>query len=224
MKISAYPILKIENVSKTIEGKLLFQNVNLTLDKGDICCLYGENGSGKSVFIDCMLGFQPIDEGEINYNGIPIRGRENLKRDTGIVSIDHQAFLENLSPREYFDLTIDVFGIKNDEDLERLQQLIERFNISEFIDTTFNDLSFGSKKKVQFIGNVIYNPTLLVCDEIFEGLDETGVEEVKRIFSERAEDSLVTFYTTHISQESKGISNKEIFLKNKQVLINGDLR
>lgn len=222
MKTSNFPAFKIENLSKTIEDKLLFQNVNLTLSEGDICCLYGDNGAGKSVFIDCILGFQPIDEGEIYLNGIQIKDRSQLKRESGIVSIDHQSFLENLSPREYFNLTMDVYGIKNEEDLENLKNLVERFGVNEYIDTTFNDLSFGSKKKVQFIGNVIYNPTLLVCDEIFEGLDEKGVDEVKKVFKERSEESRITFYTTHISQESKGISNKEIYLKNKQILANGD--
>lgn len=224
MEIGITTMYQTRNVSKTLNEKLLFQNVNLSLDKGDICCLYGDNGAGKSVFIDCMLGFQPLDEGEILFEGRVIEGREPLKCNTGIVSVDHQSFLENLTAREYFSLTMEVFELDNEKNDALLFMLIDRFGLTEHLDSLFNELSFGTKKKVQLIGNLIYSPLLLVCDEIFEGLDANGVEEVKKVFKERSQEGLITFYTTHISQESQGVSNKNLYLRDKKILLNGDAK
>lgn len=215
--------LKIKNVTKLIDNKILFQNVNFELKQGDICCLYGNNGVGKSTLIDCMLGFQPIDDGEIEIYEKKINNRVYLRQITGIVSIHHQEHMENLTPKEYFNLIIDIYKLEKRNVLHQLNELIQKLNIENFLKTIFKELSFGTKKKVHLIGNLIFEPKLLVCDEIFEGLDENSIKAVKEIFLERAKKLQTTFFTTHITHEAEEIITKRLLLKDKQIIEIGDL-
>ncbi|HDR8272664.1 TPA: ATP-binding cassette domain-containing protein, partial [Bacillus cereus] len=106
-------VLEIQNLSKSINNKIIFENINLTIPYGSICCLIGANGTGKSVLIDCILGFQKINQGKIIIKSQNINNRNLLRLNTGIVSPDHQKHLELLTPKEYFDMIIDIYNLSN---------------------------------------------------------------------------------------------------------------
>lgn len=208
-------VLKIENLSKSIDDKILFENINLSIPYGSICCLIGDNGAGKSVFIDCILGFQTIDQGKIMIANQNINNRKLLRINSGIVSSDHENHLELLNPKEYFELIIGLYNLKNID--IRLEQLTNELNVNQFLEIPFANLSFGSKKKIQLIGNLLFEPPLLVCDEIFEGLDEKSVQAVKNIFKTRANNKQTTFFTTHIKQEAEDITTIPLMLQDKKI-------
>ncbi|MBJ8055862.1 ABC transporter ATP-binding protein [Bacillus cereus] len=208
-------ILEIHNLSKSIDNKIIFENINLTIPYGSICCLIGANGTGKSVLIDCILGFQKINQGKIIIKSQNITNRNLLRLNTGIVSPDHQKHLELLTPKEYFDMIIDIYNLNNIE--KKLDSLIDKLMVRPFLQDLFINLSFGSKKKIQLIGNLLFEPSLLICDEIFEGLDEESVKRVKEIFQKRAINNQTTFFTTHIKKEAIDISNINLLLHEKKI-------
>ncbi|MGG0747339.1 ATP-binding cassette domain-containing protein [Priestia megaterium] len=210
--------LKISNMTKYINEKPLYENVNFSLKSGEICYLSGDNGVGKSVFIDCILGFSDLDKGTVSINDINIKDRKFVRRNTGIVSIDHQDPLLPFTPQEYFTIIIGIYNIKNIN--HKLNTLIDRLGVGEFLNTSFQKLSFGSKKKVQLISSLLYDPTFLVCDEIFEGLDESSVQVVKEIFKERFLENKTTLFTTHLFNEATDISTVNIKVEDKKILYN----
>ncbi|MED5049249.1 ABC transporter ATP-binding protein [Bacillus siamensis] len=209
-------IIRVSNLSKLIDDRVLFDDVNLVVPDGTICCLMGGNGVGKSVFLDCLLGFQPINSGKIFINEIDVNDRVRIRKHTGIVSPDHQEALKLLRPTEYFEIIIEIYNLKNSE--KKIDYLIDILSVTELIDTAFSNLSFGSKKKIQLIGTLLYNPQLLVCDEIFEGLDEESIEAVKEVFKERKKQGLSTLFTTHIKHEARDIMDYTLLLKNQKIV------
>lgn len=209
-------------MSKSINDRLLFNSVNINIKQGDICCLQGKNGSGKTVFIDCILGFQPVNSGRILLKGKDINNRIHTRRNSGIVSIDHQSHLDLLTPGEFFSLTIDLYGLNRNEAIQYYQELVHILCVEEYLDQQIKYLSFGSKKKIQLIGSLLPQPDLLVCDEIFEGLDKESVEEVKRIFIARSEDNQATFFTTHQDVRNMKALTKLFLLKNKSISLIGE--
>lgn len=217
-------ILIVENVSKTINDRLLFESVNIELHKGDICCLQGKNGSGKTVFIDCILGFQPVNNGRIFIKGREIYDRVHTRRNSGIVSIDHQSHLYLLTPEEYFHLTIDLYNLDRCETVQYYKELAQRLDINDYMNEQIKYQSFGTKKKIQLIGSLLPKPDLLVCDEIFEGLDQEAIEEVIQIFITRSKNNQVTFFTTHQEIKKLNIPTKLFLLEDKSISLIGEFQ
>lgn len=214
--------LQVVNISKTINERLLFKSVNIEIKKGDICCLQGKNGTGKSIFIDCILGFQPVDSGKILLNGKDITDRLHVRKNSAIVALDHQSHLDLFTPEEYFKLMIDLYGVSMSEGVQFYNELIQKLSVKEYMDDQIQFLSFGTKKKIQLIGSLLTRPDLLVCDEIFEGLDKESVDEVKQIFITRSKNNQATFFTTHQNVENMDILTKHFLLENNLISLLGE--
>ncbi|AMQ22415.1 AAA family ATPase [Geobacillus sp. JS12] len=131
-----------------------------------------------------------------------------LRKNSAFVSSDHQDHLQKLTPEEYFEFIIDIYELPADRTTQIYHQLSKELNITKEISVCFSNLSFGTKKKVQLIGAVLHDPPLLVCDEIFEGLDSQAVEWVKRLFTKRKHENKTTLFTTHIFQHALDIADQ----------------
>ncbi|AST00658.1 hypothetical protein B9L19_01985 [Geobacillus thermocatenulatus] len=198
----------INSLSKSFGNKLVLNNLNLIVEKPSIISIVGNNGAGKSVFLHCMLNFMKYDSGEIRILNQNIDDRIFLRKNTAFVSSDHQDYLEKLTVEEYFELLIDIYQLPANQTINIYHQLSEELNITKELGTNFSELSFGTKKKVQLIGAILYDPKLLVCDEIFEGLDYQATEWVKNLFKKRKAENKTTLFTSHILQHTTEVADR----------------
>lgn len=128
--------------------------------------------------------------------------------------MDNQQHIEKVTPKEYFDLIISIYNLDEKTKKEEYLSLAKELNVLDHLDVVFSTLSFGTKKKIQLIGSILYQPALLVCDEIFEGLDYEAVTWVKSYFQKRKDHGDTTLFTSHIMEHVYEISTSTYCLEN----------
>lgn len=200
--------LHVQNLGKAMDNRIILDRVHLEVAGGEICVLIGANGAGKSLFIRCVLGLETLDEGSVHICGRSIQDRLHLRHHTGLVASDHIEHLSLLTPREYFDFVITIYQVAAEYASHTIETLAERLQIDMYMDTLIGNLSFGSKKKVQLLAVLLYRPQLLICDEIFEGLDPQSVDVVKELLASYPQEGRAVLFTTHIHSLAREFADR----------------
>ncbi|WP_027410275.1 ATP-binding cassette domain-containing protein [Anoxybacteroides tepidamans] len=209
--------LYVRDFTKTINRKVILKDCNMTITKGEICSLFGKNGTGKSLFLHCILGFTSFDSGLVKINGYDITKRIQIRRYSGFVPTDDYSFCELLTPNEYFSFIKGVFSLSEKETSRKIEHLSEKLSVKLYLDELIENLSFGTRKKIVLMGILLYDPVLLVCDEIFEGLDAPSVQAVREIFLEKKKRGHSILFTSHLYQEAIAVSDRCYQIINKTI-------
>lgn len=152
-------LIRAENISYSINGEKIFNSISFQLNKNQKIAIIGDNGSGKTTFIRCLLSLYSLDEGKVYYN------EEYINSPNSISYIPNKNQLYNLSVLENIDLANDI------ESLELLDDMVE------FVDTPISGLSDGEEKRVNIVRGINKGAKILIADEPFEGLDEVRKKE-----------------------------------------------
>lgn len=206
--------IEVHHLNKSFGSKKVLDNLNLTIEHDSIVAIVGSNGIGKSVFLNCLLNFMDYDSGEINILNENHNNHNFLRTVTSFVSVDNQLHLEKVTGKEFFELIISIYNLPEESVVAKYTSFAEELNVINQLDSTFSSLSFGTKKKIQLIGSILYNPKVLVCDEIFEGLDHEAVNWVKAYFLKRKANGEATLFTSHIMDHTWDISDYIYRLEN----------
>ncbi|PZD96739.1 hypothetical protein DNH61_05950 [Paenibacillus sambharensis] len=209
-------LVSVQRLSKSYGKKLVLDAIDFEMPQASIYVLTGANGAGKSVFLQCLLHYETIDSGRIEIDGRPLSDRLYLRRNTSLISSDQQQFIDLLTPGEYFAFITDIYNIPSSA-TQRIRDWAEDLNVSKELDTLIANLSFGTKKKIQVLASMLIAPKLLVCDEIYEGLDTDAVAYMQRLFLQRKEQGLGTLLTTHIAGYGQDIAERTFRLANHQI-------
>nr|WP_225988878.1 ABC transporter ATP-binding protein [Peribacillus frigoritolerans] len=207
MDVIAINSIEVHHLNKSFGSKKVLDNLNLTIKRDSIVAIVGSNGIGKSVFLNCLLNFMEYDSGEIKILNENHNDHNFLRTVTSFVSVDNQLHLEKVTGKEYFDLIISIYNLPEESVVAKYTSLAEELNVIKELDSIFSSLSFGTKKKIQLIGSILYDPKVLVCDEIFEGLDHEAVNWVKAYFLKRKANGEATLFTSHIMDHTWDISD-----------------
>ncbi|NSL70109.1 ATP-binding cassette domain-containing protein [Bacillus toyonensis] len=211
-------IISVKNLIKSFDNKIVLDKLNFEMKENSTVVIIGKNGAGKSVFLNCLLGFIHYNQGSILIDGQPVENRLHLRKITSLISSDHQEHLNLLTPNEYFSFLQDIYQLKSNNK-DKIQNYSEDLYVTKELNTVFSSLSFGTKKKIQLIGSLLYSPKLLICDEIFEGLDTDSVKWVKNLFQQRKQENLSTLFTTHITEHITDITEKNYILENGKLIV-----
>ena len=184
-------MLKVENVSKYYGDFLAVDNLSFTVDKGEIFGLLGVNGAGKTTTFRMIMGLIDISSGSITLNGKKID--YDVTDKIGFLT-EERSLLTKLTVKEQALFYGTLKGMKKEVILERLDNLLKEFEVSEYKDRKIKELSKGNQQKIQFIMAIINNPELLILDEPFSGLDPINVEQFKKkIIELAANGSMIIF-------------------------------
>ncbi|SYX83702.1 ATP-binding cassette domain-containing protein [Paenibacillus alvei] len=210
--------LEVFNLSKAFQKQMLFENVNLQIHSGEICALVGKNGIGKTIFLKCILGYEPFDDGEVTIAGHQLNNREQIRLHSAYIPSDGHDLCDLLTPLEYYRFIIAVYQLPERETLHYASNLSVQLGIESHLERLMKELSFGTKKKALLLGALLYDPALLICDEIFEGLDQSSVEAVISLFKERARNNRSVLFTTHLQDLLEAVSTVVYRIENNQIM------
>ena len=212
--------LEIEDVSLSIEGNLILDNLSLNIDEHEIISLIGPSASGKSSLLRIIAGFENISSGKVKLNGLIVDDRSTIvqpqNRNVGIIFQD-LALFPHLSCKDNI-----IFGITNyseDHKRQRLDRLCNLLDITSIKDKFPHEISGGQQQRIAIARALAPGPEILLLDEPFSALDEelkeTLIHDVKNLLKE---EKITTIVITHNIKEAFQLSDKIAFLDNKKII------
>ena len=205
-------MLNVKNISKNYGELKAVDNISFNIKKGEIFGLLGLNGAGKTTTFRMLIGLLEPDSGSISLNGKEIN--YDITDRIGFLT-EERSLLVKMTVLEqalYYGI---LKGMTKEKVIEKLDYLLEKFNISEYKNKKIKELSKGNQQKIQFICAIINDPDLLILDEPFSGLDPINVELFKKIIIELSEKGSMIIFSSH------RMEHVELFCKKILVLVKG---
>lgn len=214
-------MLEIKGLTKKYKNadKNAIEDINLTIENGDIYGFIGPNGAGKSTTIKCLVGIHSFEKGSIMLDGLSIKDNPiEFKHQISYVP-DNPDLYEFLTGMEYINFVSNVY----DEDVskEDIINLAKKFNLENNLLEPIRTYSHGMKQKIALIGALIHKAKLIVLDEPFVGLDPKAAFDLKEIIKELCQNGMMVFFSSHVLEVVEKFCNKIAIIKNGQIVSSG---
>lgn len=216
-------IITIRNLSKSFGDKIVLNDINLDVHRGEIIGYIGPNGAGKSTTVKIILGLIEEYQGEIKILDQDIRKDQvEYKRKIGYVPETAEIY-ENLTAREYLTFIGELYGMDYDTVDKKGEKLMELFGIKEVYDSRISSYSKGMKQKTLIISALINDPDILFLDEPLSGMDANSVIVFKEVLAELAKEGKTIFYSSHIMEVVEQLSSRIILINKGEIVADGNI-
>lgn len=217
--------LELRNVHKRFGERTVCSGINLSINEGEMVCLIGASGSGKSTLLRCMNLLEEIDDGEILLDGEDISqpglDPQPVRQRIGLVFqsynlFPHMTALENvlLAPRR-------IHKLSRAELLPEVEQLFQRFGLSDRMNNYPDQLSGGQQQRVAVIRALAMKPEIMLFDEITSALDPELVSEVLDVLRQLHQEGMTMVLATHEMNFARELADKVCFLDKGEILEEG---
>ncbi len=204
-------MIEINKLYKSYHKNEVLNDINLKLEKGMIAGLIGQNGTGKTTLIKCILGLTQYQKGDILIDNKSIQIGPEYRQKIGYMA-QIGKYPENMSIAQLFSMMREIRRV-NETDNE----LYEQFEIKKIERKLLSQLSGGTTQKVSAALAFLFKPEILILDEPTAGLDPIASEILKDKISKEKENKLILI-TSHILNDLDEIASHAIFLQNGKLL------
>jgi len=218
-------VLFASNLRKTYNGRAVVDGVSITVQPREIVGLLGPNGAGKTTSFYMIAGLIPADSGSVCFNGhdisrLPMHRRARL--GMGYMPQEESIF-RKLSVLDNLIAILETRpNLNRAERHERAHDLLQRFGIAKLAKHHAITLSGGEKRRLAIARALCSEPTLLMLDEPFAGIDPIAVEDIQRIVRElRERDGLAILITDHSVRETLTITDRAFLIHDGRVILEG---
>ena len=218
--------LSIHNVSLSIKGRLIVDDVSITVNAGEVVGLMGPNGAGKTTTFNLAVGNLKPDEGEIFMNEqsitnlpLPTRARLGLGYLTQEASI-----FRDLTVKENIDIALQNSFSNTALIRNRREKIINEFNLNKFVDNFGYQLSGGERRRCEIARALSVGrkgPKYLLLDEPFAGIDPLAVNDLKKLIFRLSNNRVGILITDHNVRDTLQITNKSYVLSEGKILAYG---
>ena len=213
-------MIQVKNITKEFEESPVLRGISTVFEKGKTNLIIGQSGSGKTVFLKCLLGLFETNSGQILFEDNPIsemgiKERTVLRQEIGMV-FQGSALFDSMTVEENIMFPMQMFTKKEDEEVrERANQVIKRVNLLNANEKYPDEISGGMKKRVAIARAIVMNPKYLFCDEPNSGLDPKTAILIDNLIQEiTVEYNITTVVNTHDMNSVMEIGEKIVFLLN----------
>ena len=206
-------MLEIINGYKKYKNLEVLSDINLKFEDGKMYAIIGANGSGKSLILKALSGYNKLTSGKVLQNGNEIRKNNNYIEDAGII-IENPVMVNEYTITENLEYLKKMSENSKDIDLDKWYKY---FEIEEYKEKRFSELSLGTKQKVALIQVFMHNPKNILLDEPFNALDKKAVVKVKELLLEEKKKGKLIVIVTHINDEILEECDEVIEMENGKV-------
>ncbi|MCO6460673.1 MAG: ATP-binding cassette domain-containing protein [Saprospiraceae bacterium] len=206
-------ILSVNNVSKYYDGHQALNNVSFDVQRGCIFGLLGPNGAGKTSLIRIITNITQADEGSIRFNE-----KDTRDIDRGLIAYmpEERGLYKKMKVGEQLEYLAALRHIPARDARERIGYWLDKFNISDWAYKKIEELSKGMQQKIQFIATILHNPTFLILDEPFSGLDPVNTELLKEEILNLNKQGTTLMFSTHRMEQVEEICNRIVLINKGQ--------
>ncbi|SHJ81263.1 ABC transporter ATP-binding protein [Pseudozobellia thermophila] len=213
-------MIEVENIQKSFDGTRVLKGISTTFNTGQTNLIIGQSGSGKTVFLKCLLGLFTPDEGTICYDGktysdLTDDEKRNLRQEMGMV-FQGSALFDSMTVEGNVRFPLEMFTKQSASEMQdRVDFVLNRVNLVDAHHKFPSEISGGMQKRVAIARAIVMNPKYLFCDEPNSGLDPKTAILIDNLIQEITEEyDITTVINTHDMNSVMEIGQKIIFLKN----------
>lgn len=204
----AEPIVRLEGVSKRYGEKLAVDALSLDLVRGEVFAFLGPNGAGKTTTLKMTVGLLRSDTGRVVVCGHDMVHEPRLAKQR-VAYVPDQPFLyDKLTGREFVNFAASMYSVPAALAASRLDALVDRLDMSQFLDQLTESYSHGMKQKVALAAALVHAPDVLVVDEPIVGLDPRSIRVIKDLFREMASNGGTVFMSTHTLDVVEAVADR----------------
>ena len=211
-------------LKKSFESKTVIHNVSLEVNSGEIVGLLGPNGAGKTTTFYMIVGLVKSDEGSIHINDKNITYEPIHKRfEEGISYLPQEpSVFRDMTAKDNIEAILEVDkNLTKTQKSDILEHLIDKFDLSKFINTKGIQLSGGERRRVEIARALALKPKFLLLDEPFAGVDPIAVEEIQKIIAHLKTKNIGVLITDHNVQETLAITDRTYLMFEGKILKSG---
>lgn len=190
-------IIEVKNVSKKFQDHTVLKHVSVNFQSGKIYGIIGRNGSGKTVLFKAICGFFPVTSGDIVVNNKIVGKETDIPSDLGII-IEEPGFLPNYSG--YKNLKF-LSNIHRKIDDKGIYSVLKRVGLEKDAHKKVGKYSMGMRQRLGIAQSIMENQSILILDEPMNGLDKSGVEDVRTLLKELREEGKTIIIASHNSED-----------------------
>lgn len=213
-------MIEVEDIHKSFGDNHVLKGISTVFEKGKTNLIIGQSGSGKTVFLKCLLGLFEPDEGQICYNGqyyseLSTDERRDLRQEMGMV-FQGSALFDSMTVEGNVMFPLDMFTRQSKSEMQdRVDFVLKRVNLVDAHKRYPSEISGGMQKRVAIARAIVMNPKYLFCDEPNSGLDPKTAILIDNLIHEITQEyDITTIINTHDMNSVMEIGEKIIFLKN----------
>lgn len=221
-------MIEAKNISKAFKGQQILDNVSFEFERGKTNLVIGQSGSGKTVFIKCLVGLFNVDSGKIIYDGrifseMSEYKKMDIRKEVGML-FQGGALFDSKNVEENVMFPLSMFTkMSLEEKKERVNNCLERVDLVNSNKKFPSELSGGMIKRVAIARAISMNPKYLFCDEPNSGLDPRTAGLIDNLIKEITEEyQMTTIINTHDMNSVLEIGEKIAFIKKGKVWWSGN--
>ena len=216
-------LLEIKQLTKSYKGRTVVNGVSIQISRGEIVGLLGPNGAGKTTSFYMVVGVIRAESGQILFRGEDITNLpmfERARLGIGYLSQEPSIF-RKLTVEENIMAILETLEISQEERDRRLKRLLNDLDIAYLAKNKAYTLSGGERRRLEITRALVTNPSLILLDEPFSGVDPIAVFEVQKILQRLKAQGLSILLTDHSVRETLSITDRSYLLFEGKVEVSG---
>ncbi len=212
--------VEISHIAKSFGAVQAVKDVSFTVERGEIFGLLGPNGAGKTTTIRIMLDLFKADHGEVSILGGPMT--EEKKELIGYMP-EERGLYQDIPLERCLTYLATLKGVPILEAKDRLEDLLERFDLEAHKSKKVKELSKGMQQKAQIINTILHKPELVIIDEPFTSLDPINTQLVKDVIRELCDDGTSILMSTHQIHQVEELCDRIVLIDEGRNVLYGNL-
>lgn len=215
------PVVELAGVTKAYEEKVAVRNLSLSIEAGQMFGLLGPNGAGKTSSIRMMMGITLPDTGEVRLFQRTFE-RKSLER-VGYLP-EERGLYKKMRVLEQLVFFGQLHGLAREEARKRAADWTKRLEIDDVLGKKTEELSKGMQQKIQFIGSLLHDPSLIVMDEPFSGLDPVNAKLLEKTLLDLKDQGKAIVFSTHRMDQVEKLCDSICLIDKGMAVLEGRVR
>ncbi len=216
-------LLQTKDLVKRYGGRAVVNHVSFVVAQGEIVGLLGRNGAGKTTTFRMTIGMIRPEEGAVIFDGVDVTRMpmyKRARRGMGYLSQEPSIF-QRLTVRQNLLAILETMNLRSSARAERCDDLLEQFGLTHVQGQLARTLSGGERRKLEIARALVTNPTMILLDEPFSGVDPIAVEDLQREIRGLKDRGISILLTDHNVRETLSVTDRSYIIDSGRVMREG---